>query len=138
MKTTINNNPVFISFPDIHKNQNPEKVSYKLDNYPQAGLPVFVCTETRELKSTVYCIIKNESGDTIASGVAICSPKDSYTKIIGEKKALARALQSMGNMGKHARRVVWDDYFVSSAKRRRFHAAFLAKKEELVTLNQVG
>ena len=136
MKTTINNNPVFISFPDIHVNQNKEKQSYRLEYLISSGFPALAYTEG--LKGTVYCIIKNESGDTIASGVAHCSPRDSYTKTIGEKKALARALQSMGSMGKHARKVVWDDYFVSSTKRRKFHAAYLAKKEELVTLNQVG
>lgn len=146
MKTTINNTEVRISFPKYVPISIPEATSevsqetYRRVEEKLEALEnrlTFYCkefdTQTLPEPYTVCCVISTGEGDskkTLARSFAVCSKKDRYCKIVGEKIALSRALQSL-QLDKVQRKALWDDYFVSSRDRRRFHKELLLKKEEV-------
>lgn len=49
-----------------------------------------------------------EVGDSV--GVAVCSPRDNFSRNVGRKVALTKALQS-SHFTKYDRTKVWEEYF---------------------------
>ena len=92
------------SFKFYHKNdQQPStsKLSKKIEQTP--------------LERATTCIIFNEEGVEVSSGVANVHPQDNFCKEKGRKIALSRAITSWD---KSYREQVWNEYRTWGAKDR--------------------
>ncbi len=49
----------------------------------------------RDGHSTICLLLKAESDEAVARGIAICSPRDAYVKRVGRAKALGRAVKAL-------------------------------------------
>ena len=92
------------SFKFFHKNDQPvsiSKLSKKVEQTP--------------LERATTCIIFNEEGVEVSSGVANVHPKDNFNKEKGRQIALARAIS---DWDKPYRTQVWNEYRTWGAKDR--------------------
>ena len=91
------------SFKFYHKNDQPftSKLSRKVKQTP--------------LERATTCIIFNEEGVEVSSGVANVHPKDNFNKEKGRKIALSRAIKTWD---KEYRSQVWSEYRTWGAKDR--------------------
>lgn len=92
------------SFKFYHKNDQPQ--------IDKDGKPI--PTEV-PLERATTCIIFNEEGVEVSSGVANVHPKDNFNKEKGRQIALARAIS---DWDKPYRTQVWDEYRTWGAKDR--------------------
>ena len=63
----------------------------------------------RDFAKGTKCIIKDKEGNTIGVGYAVLSEKDQFSRKIGRKVSLSRALKS-SNLDKMYRKGIWDLY----------------------------
>ena len=92
------------SFKFFHKNDQPvstSKLSKKVEQTP--------------IERATTCIIFNEEGVEVSSGVANVHPKDNFNKEKGRQIALGRAIS---NMDKKYRTQIWEEYRTWGAKNR--------------------
>ena len=91
------------SFKFYHKNDQPStsKLSKKVEQTP--------------LERATTCIIFNEEGVEVSSGVANVHPKDNFNKEKGRQIALSRAISKWD---KEYRAQVWEEYRTWGAKDR--------------------
>ena len=92
------------SFKFFHKNDQPvstSKLSKKVEQTP--------------IERATTCIIFNEEGVEVSSGVANVHPKDNFNKEKGRQISLARAIKTWD---KEYRSQIWDEYRTWGAKDR--------------------
>ena len=92
------------SFKFFHKNDQPvstSKLSKKVEQTP--------------IEKATTCIIFNEEGVRVSSGVANVHPKDNFNKEKGRKISLARAIKTWD---KEYRSQVWEEYRTWGTKNR--------------------
>ena len=92
------------SFKFFHKNDQPVSISTLSKK-----------VELTPLERATTCIIFNEEGVEVSSGVANVHPKDNFNKEKGRQIALARAISKWD---KSYRTQVWDEYRTWGAKDR--------------------
>lgn len=63
-----------------------------------------------------YCSIRTSTGELIDEGAAKCVPSDNFSKALGRKKSLTRAIKYWP---KETRRKVWTQYFLDHKDRAR-------------------
>lgn len=116
MKVKIQNQEYLISFPEItdymHSSLNTEDAPISSDR-------------------GISCNIRFARDKKLMSrGKSFCHWKDRFIRTVGEKKALARAMESMG-WNKEERTLVWNTYLHSSRKRRKLINAQKVEEQEL-------
>ena len=92
------------SFKFFHKNDQPvstSKLSKKVEQTP--------------IERATTCIIFNEEGVEVSSGVANVHPHDNYCKEKGRKISLAKAIKTWD---KEYRSQIWDEYRTWGTKDR--------------------
>lgn len=98
MKVTIQNQDYYISFPEA-------------TNHVVAPMSV-----TRSILCNVRKV--DQKDKVVASALSYTHKNDRYIRVVGEKKALERALIIL-EWNKEDRTTVWNAYLASSKKRRR-------------------
>ncbi len=68
-------------------------------------------TDGSKSKAITFCII-NSNGHFVSDGLAACSWADNFSRSIGRKISLSRALKSAFDK-KEVRRLFWENYFAA-------------------------
>lgn len=62
------------------------------------------------LRKKSVCVIREKDSLVAYEGVAECSEKDTFSKVVGRKIAMSRALKKAG-FDRDSRKAFWDQYF---------------------------
>lgn len=61
-----------------------------------------------ESNSVTHCFIRNTNKEVLSHGQSVCDTRDQYSKQIGRKISLSRALNSY--VDRNQRKVFWESY----------------------------
>lgn len=69
-----------------------------------------------EKPDRTHCIIRYEDKEALCIGVAICSPKDNFSKFLGRKFSLRDALKEEG-LDKKFKKACWEQFLKENEKK---------------------